>query len=267
MTKFLLTITLALVACNGEPDTDSDVDADTDTDTDTDTDADTDTDVDGVAFTGTIFDSDGSPVAARVNMCEDVCYTVFSEQDGTFAFPAPLPRVPYWYYVVPMDVYDDLSTTSVPLDLTDFPADADARDVVMPLVTQWRDLPSAAQPLQLGPGLTITVGEGTIDRVDGSFSKVGAAPIESGDLPNVDLPQGEIVAAWYVQPLEAKASSGQTIPFEIANTWGGMAGENYKVYTGKYAWTLRHEGELVDDSLIGQDLGELTSILVVRDSG
>jgi hypothetical protein len=148
--------------------------------------------------------------------------------------------------------------------LTDWAEPRIDRDVIMPTVVQWLDLPATAAPLALAPGLSVTLGIDNLIRIDNSFVKAAAAPVTAAQLPDVPLPDGEIVAGWYLQPLEAKAADGRKIPFSIENTWGGEAGDVYRVYTGQYSWKLRGEFTLGSGPLAGEDLGDLSSLLVVR---
>ncbi|TVQ94986.1 MAG: hypothetical protein EA397_00605 [Deltaproteobacteria bacterium] len=221
-------------------------------------------DLEGVEMTGYISDSDGNPVAARVNMCMDVCFTVnSSSSDGAFHFFPPLPRDDYWFYVVPFGEHPELSATSVPLSLVDHDPDTLARDAVLPSVHGWVDAPQVAEELELAPGLFLEVGQDNVEHEFG-YDKVTAARVEIDDLPDVPFPDGEPVAAWYLQPLEARAVQGRAIPFRILPDWEPDSGDTFRVYAGKYAWELRHEGGLVEGEIVGDDLVELTSILVVR---
>lgn len=215
-------------------------------------------------MTGIITDTEGNPVAARVNMCMEVCYTVNSDpDDGTFRFFPPLPRDDYWYYVVPFGEHSEFSSTSVPLSLVDYEPDDLAVDAVLHRVHSWIDVPETAEELELAPGLTLEMGQDNVVHEFG-YTKAAAARVELDALPDVPLPQGEAVAAWYVEPREANAAQGRTIPFRILEDWGDEPGDIYQVYTGKYAWNLRYEGSVEGGELVGDDLGELTSVLVVR---
>jgi hypothetical protein len=214
------------------PDTDV-ADADTDTDTDSDTDTDTEAPL-GASLSGKVLDEDGKPVAARVNVCRDLCKTKSTDATGAYAFDDIEPWTAS-FYVIPTANPTPYSTPMVPLTLEKGPR---TLDVLMPRFKSTA-LPAAHKWLSVSEGLDLDIGLDLLD--EPKIGEIGDVVTVSRLAPEDALPielAGTALDVYYIGPFEIESEAGVSV--RLTETYGLAEGDKVELYASslptEYKW-------------------------------
>jgi hypothetical protein len=254
-TSFVWWIGLSLGGCSAEPtkptDTSlSDADADTDTDTDADTDADTDTDSrtptedTSAALQGVVTDAAGSPIdGVQLRFCRGpVCRNGVTGADGSYAFDDV--AVDWFSFEVvggPAQV-----TAFVPLVFAS--GETRSVDVAVQDALSTR-IPGSAAPLDVAPGLRLTIGDGDLEErpFEELPTELLAARVDPTQWVPTDEIGGTVVAQWSIGPFNFYAADPGGLPMTFEAPAGTPAGVTLRAYVGSY------------DSSRWEDLGTVTT--------
>ena len=253
-------------------DTDTDVtETDTDvTDTDTNTDCTGDVTPTGAQLHGEVTDNLGNPLGrseVRVQFCRGVaCITPECVMDGTFMFGG-LDAGPGSFEIVPLGD-DTRATPFVPVDLA---TDEDLTiDVTVPLLGAPVTIPSVAAPLEVAPGLFITLAEGDIEApspLDPAPTTLAGVNATDVALPVVGV-EGTLVAMYYLAPFDYPAADGASVTVAFDNTTWAYADGDVELWVSDYftaSWEKVGDLTVDGDQLVTTGtLPRISTIIVVE---
>ena len=219
------------------------------------------------ALSGTVLGPDGEPAAgARVTLCHGACRFADVEADGSFA-----------YSDVPADTYA--------LHFTTLGTDLDYADLLVAIELSPDEDRQIADPFpmaELGQATTVDAA-GEVDAGNGLWLTVDPDTVtlpynyETFDLASAmptafppELPAGDPLAVWYLDPFDATLDPGATV--RIANAWDLAPGTELELWTASYADYAWIDGGTVtvsDDGseLEGGDIRVLSTLVLMDVDG
>lgn len=283
--KRFFPLAIVLAACSTGTDTPDDTDSDTQVDdtalpadTDVPTSCTQDAPATGSALFGTVVDADNHALGsseARIQFCRDVCYTAQCRGPGVWGFEG-LASGKGSFEAKPLAGDDDLATVFLPLDL----AEGSARPfaVELPRLSPAVAIPATAAPLEVTPGLFLTLGTGDLATPPLEPDATSVAAVDGlSTAPPIDGIDGTVLAVYYFSSFNYPAAdetdtlpdADHGIPYEIVDAWtlGAGAGE---VWIGEYDTQSWHKvGDLIEGSVEGRltttnHLPKLSTVVVVR---
>ncbi len=229
---------LCLVGCSGTPTGDDPTDAAHETGTPSETDT-TDTDTNTVtedtsaALSGTISGGSGPLGEVDLRLCRGlVCRNGLTDGGGAFEFAEVVVDWHSFEIVAPEG--SGYATAFAPLR---FETDQ-ARVVDVTLVPATaHDLPASPGPVEVSPGVHVTVGEGELEPptpFDPAPTEITGAEVPQALWMPTDGIAGTVVGVWYLGPFDTVASPSGGLPITFDNTWSLADGTTLRVFVGSY---------------------------------
>jgi hypothetical protein len=176
----------------------------------------------------------------------------------------------------PLDSDSNFATLFLPLNLEE--GAARPFSVELPRLSPSVALPASAAPLELTPGLFLTLGTGDLipPALESAVTSVSA--VDGLDAaPQIDGVPGTVLAVYLFQPFNHVATdetdtvpdADHGIPYEIFDAWGLGAGGG-EVWIGDYATSSWIKvGDVIDGGTAGRlttanNLPKLSTLVVVR---
>ncbi len=287
--KRFFPLAIVLVACSTGTDTKNDTDGDTDVtgetgdttprDTDLPTSCTADTPASGSVLYGTVVDADShglGPSSARIQFCRSTtCVTAPCRGMGVWGFDALTAG---WgsFEAKPLDSDTNFAILFLPLNLEE--GAARPFSVELPRLSPSVALPASPAPLELTPGLFLTLGTG--DLIPPALESVvtSVSAVDGLDAaPPIDGVPGTVLAVYFFAPFnhvaadetDAVPDADHGIPYEIVDAWGLGAGGG-EVWIGDYASSSWIKvGDVIDGATAGRlttasNLPKLSTLVVVR---
>ncbi len=220
------------------------------------------------SLTGAVVGPDGQPAeGVRVTLCHRLCRYVDTDPDGAFGFEEVEPNTYALHFTVLGR--EDLGWADL-LVITEL--DPDEVRVLAEPVPMGELGPATevttAREVQVAEGLWLTIDPDTVELPFDADSLLLAASTPRSWPP--ELPSGDVLAVWYLDPFDAQVASGMSL--RAANAWDLQPGEEAVLWTSSYrdyAWVEAGRVVVSEDGteVVGGDLPVISTLVLARSQG
>ena len=217
---------------------------------------------------GRVVGPDAGPAeGVRVTLCHGACRYADSSPDGTFSFADIEPNSYALHFTVLGGEELGWADLLVVADLEDGEDRVLATDVPMASLGAATEV-STAREVQVAEGLWLTVDPAFVELPFDADALNLAAATPAAFPP--ELPAGEVLSVWYLDPFDAKASAGLTL--RATNTWDLEPGEEAVLWTSSYldyAWVEAGRVVVSEDGteVTGGDIPVISTLVLARSGG
>ena len=226
--------------------------------------------VDKTGIHGNVTTTSGDPVACmRTQFCNNTCAVGTSNGSGEYSIGTNENGLGALEFFPLSDDYADFFVTAIPYE-TESGADYNV-DIVLQQSAGWQDMPATSTEVDMGDGLTLTLGADLVELPFGTDENtVGAKAVPEAEWPPlIGLDHGgTVVAIYYLSPFDAHAG-GDGLDFWISNS----AIQETKVYTvyefqvdtTEFIYEWANLGTSTAEGGVGGKLHYLSMLVVVEE--
>ncbi len=219
---------------------------------------------------GTVTSSDdGSPVACmRAQFCHSACAVGQNNGDGQYSIGTNEDGMGALEFFPLSDDYADYYVTAIPY-ITDAGGDYGI-DVQLQKGSGWQDMPATATQVEMGDGLSLTIGQDVVELPFGTDADaLGAVSMPQAAWPPLmGLDHGgTVVAIYQLSPFDAHSAEGLDFwisgsPIEETKTYSVY---EFEVDTTEFIYGWHNTGTSVAEGGVGGTLHYLSMLVVVEE--